>query len=774
MKAGWHAAAWLAAWLAALGVLLGCVGSTLRVGTDLRLFLPPAATLQQRVLLEGIGEGPVVRQLLVALEGDDPARLAAASRSLAARLRESPAFDRVANGAAVPVPPWVSEYRYLLSPEMDHHRLDAETLRAALEERLQDLASPASSFVEPLVASDPTLETLAVAEHWLQRSTPRLLHGVWFDAAGRRALLSVETAAAGFDPDRQQRSLDTLEAAFGAVRDESPMRMTVTGPGRFAALMKEKTQREATWLGAGATAILLVLLFFAYRRALALLLATLPLATAGLSGLACISLSYGEVHGITLGFGFTLIGVAQDYPIHLLSHQRRGLDPLANARALWRTLATGIAATCVAYLAFIASGVAGLAQLGWFTVSGLAVAGLATRYLLPRISGEDFKDTAGAPWLGRVESVLTRPAFPPAAQAAFAAACVLTAVIAPGPFWDNDLAKLTPVPPALLATDAELRRELRAPDARHLAVVSAPTHEQALRRLEDLTQGLEGLVARGAIAGFDHMARYLPSMRRQRSRQDSLPGAAKAAADLAAARQGLPYRNNAFDPFLRALTDSRALEPLTPEALAGTDVASVIEALSRQASGTVQAFVTFADVRDPARIADWAQAAGDDVVIVDLKRESEALVARQRGRILLCLAFAAALLVVVVRASLGDWQRTARVVAPMVLSTVAVIAALRLVGEPLNLFHLVSLVLSAGLGLDYSLFFERSAGETAERLRTLHGLLVCAASTLAVFVLLSLSTVAVLRTIGLTVALGVAFNFLLALSLSGAHRTVPR
>ena len=161
MKAGWQAASWLAVWLAALGALLVYVGSTLRVGADLRLFLPAATTLQQRVLLEGIGEGPVVRQLLVALEGDDGDQLAAASRSLAVRLRDHPAFDRVANGAAVPIPPLVSEYRYLLSPAMDRRRLDAETLRAALKERLEDLGSPASSFVEPLIASDPTLETLA-------------------------------------------------------------------------------------------------------------------------------------------------------------------------------------------------------------------------------------------------------------------------------------------------------------------------------------------------------------------------------------------------------------------------------------------------------------------------------------------------------------------------------------------------------------------------------------------------------------------------------------
>ena len=31
---------------------------------------------------------------------------------------------------------------------------------------------------------------------------------------------------------------------------------------------------------------------------------------------------FGPIHGITLAFGFTLLGVAQEYPLRLLSHRR--------------------------------------------------------------------------------------------------------------------------------------------------------------------------------------------------------------------------------------------------------------------------------------------------------------------------------------------------------------------------------------------------------------------------------------------------------------------
>ena len=113
-------------------------------------------------------------------------------------------------------------------------------------------------------------------------------------------------------------------------------------------------------------------------------------------------------------------------------------------------------------------------------------------------------------------------------------------------------------------------------------------------------------------------------------------------------------------------------------------------------------------------------------------------------------------------------SRVLRVLAPMVLTTFVILTVLRACDVSLNLFHLISLVLAAGLGLDYALFFEHASNDASEQKRTLHALMICAASTLLVFALLALSTVPVLQAIGVTVSLGVISNFVLALFLSRA------
>ena len=76
------------------------------------------------------------------------------------------------------------------------------------------------------------------------------------------------------------------------------------------------------------------------------------------------------------------------------------------------------------------------------------------------------------------------------------------------------------------------------------------------------------------------------------------------------------------------------------------------------------------------------------------------------------------------------------------------------------------LILAAGLGLDYALFFDHAGDDHADQLRTLHALITCSLMTLLVFFLLALSSIPVLRAIGSTVTLAVVFNFALALLVS--------
>ena len=92
------------------------------------------------------------------------------------------------------------------------------------------------------------------------------------------------------------------------------------------------------------------------------------------------------------------------------------------------------------------------------------------------------------------------------------------------------------------------------------------------------------------------------------------------------------------------------------------------------------------------------------------------------------------------------------------LSLLVEIAILVTLGYHFTLFHLVSLILVFGLGLDYALFFTREE-PAADKQKTFYGLLICAFSSILVFGILALSKIPVLHIIGMTTALGVLLAF---------------
>jgi predicted exporter len=396
----------------------------------------------------------------------------------------------------------------------------------------------------------------------------------------------------------------------------------------------------------------------------------------------------------------------------------------------------------------------------------LAVAGLTTRFVLPVLMDDTGRDFGDSRWLDRVWTRMERLPRPYWAGVIAVVGSVAAVMFAPQPLWESDLSKLTPVPKDLLIQDTQLRGELGTPDVRYLLVITAKDTEYALERLESLDPSLQQLVDSGAITGYDHAARYVPTAQAQRQRQARLPEPQTLRADLQSAVAGTPFRPDVFEPFLEDVERARRLRLLTVERLRDSALGASVEPLLTEHDQRTTALVTLSGVQNVSALRDFAAGAGPGVTLLDTKNASETLVANQRSEILWSLAVAGLLLIGVVAISLRKASRIGRVLAPMALTTVLIIGILQAGGVSLTLFHLIALILAAGLGLDYALFFEHAADDRVEQRRTLHALLVCSASTLMVFALLASSSLPVLRAIGLTVSLGVISNFILAMLLT--------
>ena len=748
----WCSAAWLVFVVASIAVVARTTFTT-----DISAFLPRSPTPEQRILVEQLREGVVSRLVLIGIEGGSPEALARASKQMAAELRKHETFVSVDNGddaGSAGDREFLWRNRYLLSSAVTPERFSAPALRERLEENLRLLGSPAGTLVRRIVPSDPSGELLQILERFEGQARPATRDGVWFSRDNRRALLLAQTRAAGYDIDAQERSLALVRSAF-AQAGAGDAKLLLSGPGVFSVNTRASIRHDAMRFSLIATALIAGLLLAIYRSPRLLGLGLLPIASGAVAGIAAVSLGFGAVHGITLGFGVTLIGECVDYAIYLFTQAAPGVAPQRALDRIWPTLRLGVLTSICGFSAMLFSGFSGLAQLGLFSITGLVVAVAVTRWVLPAWLPPRFTAPVVAsigPW---VSAVVRRA---PVLRYPLLLGVALVAVMLAahkGPLWSGDLASLSPVSRADQMLDQQMRGDIGAPDVRFLVVIHAQEEETALQASEAIGETLRRASLAGLLDGYDSPADYFPSRQSQLARQKALPAAAELRANLGRALQGLPFRPQVFEPFFKDAAAAKRMPLIDRGSLQRTRFALRLDTLLvRRESGWV-AMLPLRDVKDAAGVArDISAPTGARAVLLDLKHESDQLYRTYQAEALTYSLLGAAAIVLLLFATLRSPRRVFEVLAPLAAAVLVTTGALALSGYPLSIFHLVGLLLVVAVGSNYSLFFDRQAPSSGDRERTMVSLLFANATSVIGFGLLAFSKVPVLHDIGMTVATG--------------------
>lgn len=733
--------------------------------TDMGDFLPAGTTAAARLLLGEIDAGPASRLVLIGIEGAPPATLARLSRALAGGLGRSGLFGLVANGAGgLPAADrrFLFRHRYLLSPAVSAGAFAVPALADDLRLVRRGLLSSASPLVARYGLADPVGAFPALLGAWAGVSRMRMLDGVWFAPHRDRALLVARSRARVLDPAAGARAIAVIRAGFDAARPGAA-RVLLAGPAVLGAEAAAVVRADVERLSAFSTMVVLAFLFWRFRSISVVAAIAVPVLLSVAAAVVVVDLIFGFVQGIALGFGMTMLGVSVDYPVLLIGHRKRGEAAAGTLRRIGSALALSVAAASLGLIGMVFSGFPWLAELGLFALTGLGAAYSATRLLLPRliVAADLAPVAAGDPAMFRRAESLRRFRLWALAPLALAA---LFLIVHP-PRWENDLARLSPVPAAARMVDAELRAELGAADAGVVGLVRGASPEIVLQREEALAPVLAGLARHHVIEAAEFAARILPSLATQAARAALLPDAGTLGARLARAGRGLAFRAGAFAPFLAAVAASRHLAPVTPAALPGPLLRARLAALLFFRDGAWNGPILFTGLAAPRALAA-ALGGRAGVSVLDIPRTLDALAAFYTRRAGGLLAIGAAASLVLLALGLRDWRRLARVAGAIAAALLLTVAVLDAAGARLSLLHLISLQLVVGIGLDYALFFSRPRLDVEERVRTLRTLITCNGMTLLSFGALALAQTPLLREIGVTTMLGalaaMVFAFLFA------------
>jgi predicted exporter len=763
-------------WVWALCVLLAAViVAHAHFSADLSAFLPRRATATQQLLVEQLREGLAAHLIIAAISGSDPATRAEISRRMAAELRTDRSFLAIENGDEAQLQrdrDFLFEHRYLLSSRVTPQRFTASGLHEAIGEALDVLSSAAGPLVKPLFLRDPTLETLAIIESLDASHAPYTVAGVWSSPDGARAIILAHTSASGADLDGQQAACKALERSFRntiaglPAPQRNALSFSMSGPPVFAVASRATIKSQVWRLSAISALCIAVLLLAVYRSLPVLALTLVPVASGALAGVAAVALGFPAVHGLTLGFGVTLIGESVDYAIYLFL--QRGSD---FKQAVWPTIRLGVLTSICGFAALLPSAFTGLAQLGLYSIAGLIAAALVTRYVLAawQLRLQPVRDLTRA---GRfLEGLIGQVRRGRAGLLVMALLAGILLYAHRSALWSHELAALSPIRAADMQLDERLRADAGAPDFRYVLVTSASDRESALAAADTLSSRLRSLVDAGTLGGFESPTLFLPPLRTQQVRRASLPLPEVLSAHLAEALRGLPLNATRLAPFVQDIERARNAGLLTRGDLAGTSFGTAVDALLVESSQGWSVLLPLAargsgDLPQDAIQAVRRAVAGAAVPaeLLDLKGEADRLYSGYlRDAVRLALAGLIAIVMLLVIA-LRSPLRVLRVMAPLMLSVLTVAAILVTLGRALTILHVVGMLLIVAVGSNYALFFDRAATRPQETSipLVLASLLTANLATVIAFGVLACSSVPVLADLGSTVAPGTFLALLFA------------
>lgn len=649
------------------------------------------------------------------------------------------------------------QHRLILLSPGDEIALRREPESYWIDSALSKLYSPFGA--KPAAWQD---DPFGLFNAWMQArvgETPvRPRAGRLFVGDGRRqyVVMPFTLAAPAFSLSAQDALMPLLERARQAARAATPQaEILAAGVILYAAAAGAQAQREVSIIGAGSMLGIAALIWLTFRSLKPILWIMLSIGVGCLGALSLCWLLFERIHLLTLVFGASLIGGAQDYGSYFLCNrltaEGQSLDSRQLLRRLLPALVLALVTTVVGYLALALTPFPGLRQMAVFSALGLIFAWLTVVFWFPALVGSVvMKSGPAVRWLSG--SSWRWPSLRGPRPILWAMGLLAVAVFGLSRLGvRDDIRLLQNAPRDLLDDQLKLSRLLAVPAPAQFYLLRGPTAEDLLQREEALTERLDALVEKEIISGYLAMSNWVPSLRTQAARHSLIE---KKLLNENGALVTLARRIGADDQWVGSTRDRlrASAAPLTPSEFLETSAGESARHLwLGQVDGGYASIVALRGVGEAnLPLLRRAGSGLDGAQWVDTVEEISSVLGRYRKYMgwVIVLSYFAVYVLLYSRYGRAAW----RVLAPIALASVATLAWLGLAGQGLQLFHVLALMLLLGVGVDYGIFFQDHPGRS-DPVGWL-AVALSALSTLLSFGLLSLSKTPALQAFGLTILIG--------------------
>ena len=752
----------------------------LEVRTDITHFLPSSGDRELARIAREMTTSDLNRSITLLVSGPDEETVIEASEALTTRLARRPEVAWVRRGPTEDFDrafyELYFERRFLFftdAPAAGREELGEQGLRERARDLVSRLSSPTGTFIRQIAPRDPLLFFPRQLERLRDTQQGGLqIRGHQLLTEDGRGVIFLASRASPFDGPATQRLEAGIDEDLRAVQAQhagDAIRLEQSGIHRFAVASEAAIRSDVTRISVVSSIGVILLFLVLFRSFRYLLLSAIPIGAGFAISLAVTQLLFGSIHGLSLAFGATLIGVGIDYVVHALNHHTLAPSPegpVGSLKRIWPGLALGAATTVAGLIGLAWTSFPGIRELAVFTSVGVIVSLLTTRYLLPpwmphkpvptrlhtRLA--DLAGRAMTRLRGSRAALLTLPAL----------ALVISVVGLSRLHWVDDIRALNSLDPALRAEDEHVRDAVSRMDLGRFVIAWGADEETALRRNDEVYTRLMAARAAGELEGFRSLHSFLWSARTQRASLDTLRRSPRLFERLAAAFEAEGLVASAFEPFRAAVRGEETEpppEPLTWSDLAASPIGSLASSFRVDLDGGRVAFVTLTRGADAPRIEGRLRGL-DGVRLFD---QSQFLSGAYRGFRTSTIQMIVAGLFAVFLIVLVRYRRFGPALAaflPAVLAATTSLALLVLLGYEATLMHLVALLLVLSMGVDYGVFMVESSEHEEGPAPTVVSLVLACISTVLSFGLLAMSANPALRALGLVTGVGVFLSLLLA------------
>lgn len=704
------------------------------IQTQLTALLPQSAQSEVIQTVEKYQENQLNQQIIILIGADDSERAFQAAEQRLILWQNNGLFAKV-DGK---INPDLSQLRQSL------HTLGAATLPA---EQIQQLyENPKQYFIERAeVAANPfSGSLLSLTDDWLgfsrfvlQKQANQVHwhseHAMLYAEFNGKTWVWLRAKLNNHQPNPMLLNWWQQEKK---IAQSNHYEFVASGGALFAADAKQSAERESSVMSGVGLTLTFALLLAVFRSWRVLWLA-LPLGVGVLMGLAAAVAVFGEIHALTLVVGTSLVGVLVDFPLHWLApslfrQPENGWQGTESMRYVLPSFLISLTITVVGYILLYFTPLPVLRQTAVFSAAALLGAFGATVCFLPVLMKKY------VPRKMRLPNIKISPKF----NYFMGILAILLCFGITKTHWQDDIRQWANLRADLLA-DTQLAAQISQMNATQTVILIGKKPDDLLQKSRELENRLRN------VANIQTLNQWILPINEQVALKKQFANLAKQPENFAPlVALGVPSEtiqaalNAAANAPTVTLSDS--LNAPQAEAFRGLYVGEI--------AGQSVGLARIGSLKTGTNVADYLP---ENAFLLDKRSELNQQFTHTRN-LAAWLKMGSLLVAWWVLMAIFGWRRGSVILLLPMLALMATIGVLGWLNLTIGLFVMFGLLLTLAIGVDYAVYAFHAPETAAARLM---GVGLAAITTGISFGLLALSATPAVMAFGVSVALGVVFNW---------------